>query len=229
MAVAPPPVDPRDFATLVRTRRRRPRGARAAAARGRGTARSGRRLVHIFARLAEIVVDRINGVPDKNLLAFLALVGVDRQPPQPARAPVTFHLAQGATRARLLAGTTVAAAPATGETAPPVYETELELVLTPRARRRVHARAGARPLPGRDERHHALGAASMTVFEGARPIPHELYVADDAPRAAAAEGRHTLAPAGRRGAFAGQPRSSGRTSTASNGNGVADARSELKA
>src|SRR5687767_7791673 len=52
-------------------------------------------LIGIFARFSEIVIQRLNQVPGKNLLAFLDLLGLARQPPQPARVPLTFKLAAG--------------------------------------------------------------------------------------------------------------------------------------
>src|SRR5689334_11916406 len=50
-------------------------------------------LVKIFSRFSEIIIQRLNQVPDKNFLAFLDLLGASRLPPQPARVPLTFSLA----------------------------------------------------------------------------------------------------------------------------------------
>ena len=52
-------------------------------------------LVNIFARFAEIAIQRLNQVPQKNFLAFLHLLGASRLPPQPARVPLTFSLVEG--------------------------------------------------------------------------------------------------------------------------------------
>ena len=74
-------------------------------------------LVNIFARYAEIVIQRLNKVPDKNFLAFLDLLGVSLTPPQPARAPLLFALATGSdVDAFVPAGTQVAALLAEDET-----------------------------------------------------------------------------------------------------------------
>src|SRR3712207_1943892 len=54
-------------------------------------------MIRIFGRLAEIVIRRLNGVPEKNFLAFLDPLGASPMPPQPARAPLTFTLAAGST------------------------------------------------------------------------------------------------------------------------------------
>src|SRR5438045_5354014 len=52
-------------------------------------------LVGVFARFAEIIIQRLNQAPQKNFLAFLDLLGASLLPPQPARAPLTFSLAAG--------------------------------------------------------------------------------------------------------------------------------------
>ncbi|HEX8845929.1 MAG TPA: putative baseplate assembly protein [Pyrinomonadaceae bacterium] len=88
-------------------------------------------LIDIFARYSELIIERLNRVPEKNFLAFLDLLGASLVPPQPARAPLTFTLSEGSTvDAVVPAGTQVAAAPAEGETTPVVFETESELIVT---------------------------------------------------------------------------------------------------
>ena len=61
---------------------------------GRLSARDdpGRQLIELAARLIELLAERVNRVPEKNLLAFLDLSGVERAPGVPAEAPVTFPL-----------------------------------------------------------------------------------------------------------------------------------------
>jgi len=89
-------------------------------------------LVGIVARFSELVIDRLNQMPDKNFMVFLNLLGASQLPPQPARAPLVFSLAVGRTLPTLVpAGTQVAAAPGAGEKDPVVFETERELVVMP--------------------------------------------------------------------------------------------------
>src|SRR5262249_55003946 len=89
-------------------------------------------LIGIFARFAELIIERLNRVPDKNLLAFLDLLGASRLPPQPARVPLTFSLATGRASPGVgPAGTQVAAPPGEGEKDAVVFETERELVVSP--------------------------------------------------------------------------------------------------
>src|ERR1044071_3208494 len=90
-----------------------------------------RALVEIFGRYAELIIERLNQVPNKNQLAFLDLIGASLLPPQPARVPLTFSLANGSIVDGVVpARTQVAAVNAEGETAPVVFETDAELVVT---------------------------------------------------------------------------------------------------
>src|SRR3982751_4062590 len=76
-------------------------------------------LVEIFGRFAELVIERLNQAPEKNLLAFLDMIGASQLPPHPARAPLTFSLVQGSAVGSLVpAGTQVAAVPAPNDTTP---------------------------------------------------------------------------------------------------------------
>ncbi len=91
----------------------------------------GAALIHLFAGMAEEVVQQLNRAPEKHFLAFLDLLGVQPLPPRPARAPVTFVAAVGTREpVDVAAGTRVAGTPATGNE-PVIFETEQPLVLTP--------------------------------------------------------------------------------------------------
>jgi hypothetical protein len=98
---------------------------------GDSQADAGGALIRIFGRMATLVIDRLNRVPDKNFLAFLDLIGTQIQPPQPARVPLTFFLVQGSPGdAFVPAGTQVAAPPTEGQVEEVVFETERDLVVT---------------------------------------------------------------------------------------------------
>lgn len=51
-------------------------------------------MIELFAWMMEMVLYRLNKVPQKNYLAFLDLIGIRLKPPQPAQAVVTFRLAE---------------------------------------------------------------------------------------------------------------------------------------
>ena len=49
-------------------------------------------LIELFAWMVDILLYRLNRVPEKNYIKFLELLGITLQPPQPARADITFRL-----------------------------------------------------------------------------------------------------------------------------------------
>src|SRR5947208_3538516 len=50
-------------------------------------------LIELFASMVELLLYRVNQVPDKVYLTLMELIGVSLRPPRPARADVTFYLA----------------------------------------------------------------------------------------------------------------------------------------
>ncbi len=49
-------------------------------------------LIELFAWMVDILLYRLNRVPDKNYIKFMELIGVKLEPPKPARADVVFKL-----------------------------------------------------------------------------------------------------------------------------------------
>jgi predicted phage baseplate assembly protein len=82
-------------------------------------------LVQLFAWLAEMLLYRLNRVPEKNFVKFLELIGMQLNPPAPARADLTFKLsAKDLPTATLVPkGTQVGLAEAT-EDGPVIFETD---------------------------------------------------------------------------------------------------------
>ena len=159
MTIAAPPVDTRSAAQIasqVRTLLER----YAPSYTGAGTDPitgalvpdpRGGALIGVFTRFAELIIERLNRVPDKNFLAFLDLIGASRLPPQPARVPLTFSLAKGSASPGVVPpGTQVAAPPGEGEKDPIIFETERELVVTPAALTAVFSRDQG-PIPRRPQ------------------------------------------------------------------------------
>lgn len=94
-------------------------------------------LAMLFGKLMEVVLERLNRVPEKNCIAFLDLLGIDRLPGNSARTPVKFLLPAGnKTGGFVPAGTQVAAGPTESDTIH-VFETERGLFVTPVALQRV--------------------------------------------------------------------------------------------
>lgn len=90
-------------------------------------------LLKIFAGMQELIIDRLNKVPDKNFVAFLDMLGVRLLPAQPARAAVTFHLSGGARENVLIPEKTQVAA---GDV---IFETEKNIVATASTLKEVYS------------------------------------------------------------------------------------------
>jgi hypothetical protein len=138
-------------------------------------------LIDIFGRLAEIIIQRVNQVPDKNFRAYMNLLGVSLLPPQPARVPLTFTLAAGSTSNAIVpAGTQIAAPPGAGESQPVIFETERELVVTAAQLSSLFVRSPEQDTYGD---HSALvtsnSSSEALLFQGDTQVEHIFYFSQD--------------------------------------------------
>ena len=85
-------------------------------------------LLQLFAWLSETMLFRMNQVPRKNYIKFLKLLGEELEPPQPARAHLTFVTKANAIAGPVLARSQVSAQADDGGD-PLVFETERDLDL----------------------------------------------------------------------------------------------------
>src|SRR5215469_12812501 len=129
-------------------------------------------LLRIFSNYMQLTVDRLNQAPTKNLLAFLDMMGINLNPAQPARAVVTFRARDNGPNGRLLAGTKLLAAGASG---PLPFETESGIAVA--AAKLVEV---VSLWPAQDayvDHTTALnGGRQFTLFQGGTHIRHELYL-----------------------------------------------------
>ncbi|MCL2707222.1 MAG: putative baseplate assembly protein [Dehalococcoidia bacterium] len=89
-------------------------------------------LQHTFGRLMEIIIERLNRVPEKQKLAFLDAMNISPLPPVPARAPVVFTLEENSLPLSVPLGTAITAK--TSDGGPQVvFETTEELTVVPSA------------------------------------------------------------------------------------------------
>jgi predicted phage baseplate assembly protein len=88
-------------------------------------------LIELFAWMTDMLLYRVNQVPDKNYIKFLDLLGIRLEPPRAATAPITFYLsAAQPTEITIPTGTEVATVRT--ETSPAiVFTTERPLVVRP--------------------------------------------------------------------------------------------------
>lgn len=142
-------------------------------------------LIHIFAWMMEIIIQRLNRAPDKNFLSFLDLIGVSLLPPGVAKAPLVFTMAAGVRQFGFIpAGTQVASAK-TKEQAAVVFETEKDLtVILPGLVKGISLD------PENDKwTDHSLNffnkeetdivKTEEALFTGENLVPHRLYLGDD--------------------------------------------------
>jgi hypothetical protein len=139
-------------------------------------------LTGLFARLMELLIDRLNRAPFKHQLAFLDLLGIDRLPGNPARTPVRFFLPAGNTDGGFVrAGTQVVSSPGPSGRIH-VFETAQGLDVTPVV---MNALMVLRPdldavvdgtavIDGKGGPPIGFGPAAGV------PIEHALYLADHA-------------------------------------------------
>ena len=86
-------------------------------------------LIELFAWMSEMVLYRVNQVPDRLYVHFLNLVGIDLFPPSVARTELVFRLTTPATEAvRIAAGTQVATA---DDADPVIFSTSADAVAQP--------------------------------------------------------------------------------------------------
>jgi phage-related baseplate assembly protein len=133
-------------------------------------------LVELFAWMTEMVIYRLNKVTDKNYLAFLDLMGISLQQPQPARALLQFDLASKAKGQRVEAGTQVATQQTAAQDAI-VFETERDVLVVPTALSKVLSQ-----FKGNYDDHTALinGArtAGFPIFHGEKAVERVFYIGD---------------------------------------------------
>src|SRR6476469_5943762 len=90
-------------------------------------------LIELFAWMSEMVLYRINQVPDRLYVHFLNMVGIEPFPPSVARADLTFWLSAVVPNPVVIAAgtevTTAGGAP--GASGPVVFTTTQELVIAP--------------------------------------------------------------------------------------------------
>jgi hypothetical protein len=113
----PPKLDQRTFEALLND----------PAWRSRSSGDVGKALAAIYAHYLEILLDRLNRVPEKNFLTFLDLMGVGLLPPSAAQAPVVFTLAPTAGTSGFVPKGTQVATLQTEKDPAVIYETEQDL------------------------------------------------------------------------------------------------------
>ena len=134
-------------------------------------------LLELYAWMTEMVIYRLNKVPEKNFLTFLDLIGVRLKPPEPARAVLEFTPSEGVEGELIVKKGTQVATLQAGGGDPVTFETLRDISLLP-----VHVvRAASSHRATVADHTEALmgGEAKEPLFAGVQEVERFLYVGDD--------------------------------------------------
>ena len=88
-------------------------------------------LIELFAWMTDMLLYRVNQVPDKMYVKFLEMIGVKLEPPQAATVPITFYLSQAQPVPLILPEASEVATVRTETNPAIIFSTELALTITP--------------------------------------------------------------------------------------------------
>lgn len=102
----------------------------------------GMTLIQLFSWLSEIIIYRLNKVPDKNYIEFLKLIGVELKPATPAKAHLTFTLTDEDIESITIPKGTLVETEPEGDEDPIVFETDEPLIAIGAALKEVQSYDG---------------------------------------------------------------------------------------
>ncbi|WP_051517444.1 putative baseplate assembly protein, partial [Deinococcus phoenicis] len=88
-------------------------------------------LLEVFAWMTDLLLFRVNQVPEKMFVKFLDMIGVQLDPPRAAVAPVTFYLSAAQSEPLTISAATEVATVRTEVSEAIVFSTETDLTITP--------------------------------------------------------------------------------------------------
>src|SRR5437016_6199540 len=134
-------------------------------------------LLELYAWMTEMVIYRLNKVPEKNFLTFLDLIGVRLKPPEPARVVLELTPSEGAEGELVVRkGTQIATLQAAGGD-PVTFETLRDITLLPL--HVVRAVSSHRATVADHTEALASGGAHEPLFAGVQEVERFLYLGDD--------------------------------------------------
>jgi hypothetical protein len=132
-------------------------------------------LLKIFTHMQEEIIGRLNKVPAKNFGAFLDMLGIRLAPARPARAPVTFYLAEGLRENVFVPAATQVATAETKEHGALTYETAKNFTATRASMEEIFSID-----PKKDAIYSHLGdlrdKGEFQFFDGKNLQEHVLYL-----------------------------------------------------
>ena len=134
-------------------------------------------LLELYAWMTEMVIYRLNKVPEKNFLAFLDLIGVRLKPPEPAKVVLEFTPSEGAEGELVVHKGTQVATLQSGGADPVTFETLGDITLLPL--HVVRAASSHRATVADHTEALASGEAHEPLFTGVQEVERFLYLGDD--------------------------------------------------
>lgn len=169
MPLPSPQLDDRDFEQLVEEARRLIRESDSGWT-DLSPADPGMTLVEALAHITEVLLYRLNRLPDKAYVGFLRLLGITRQPPTSAAVDLVFSRSgEGGDEIEIPRGTRVTLARSGGEGPAPVFTTDASATL-PAGEDRVVVRAHHCELVTAEPAGEGTGRPGQTVTAGRPPL-----------------------------------------------------------
>src|SRR5437660_355503 len=134
-------------------------------------------LLELYAWMTEMVIYRLNKVPEKNFLTFLDLIGVRLKPPEPARVVLELTPSEGADGELVVRKGTQVATLQAGGRVPVSCEPRRDITLLRRCV--VRAASSHRATVADHTEALASGEAHEPLFTGVQEVERFLYLGDD--------------------------------------------------
>lgn len=134
-------------------------------------------LVELFSWMTEMILYRLNKVPDKVYLTLLDLIGIRLRPPQPSRAMLTFHLVEGYAGGAWVPKGTQVATEQTEESEAIIFESEEDLFVSPVKLVRCIS-IDRDKVADNTEKLKEFPRQGFDAFGGAKEIERFLYIGD---------------------------------------------------
>ena len=134
-------------------------------------------LVELFAWMAEMIIYRLNRVPEKNQLAFLSLIGIQRNPATPARALLTFSPTKDINSTYVPKDTQVDASQTTDKGDPIGFTTEKGINVSSVQLKKVIT--WSEDYDDNTDKATTPGQPPFDVFQGHTFMERALYLGDD--------------------------------------------------
>jgi len=137
--------------------------------------------VYTFANMMQVMLERLNKLPEKNHIAFLNMLGIQPKPAQASRVPVAFDLTKKSPRRIIVIPKhTQVATDKTADNKPLIFETEQEFAIIRPDLEKAVCIDGLKDRWANvlDDIFNVIMSKSTALFKGNELVPHRLYLGD---------------------------------------------------